>query len=66
MVKFREMLKRHNIQLPRGVSAGLSNEAMERMVAMTMRMERPLTNALGEGWRDILTREKIIDLYSRM
>lgn len=64
--KFRSMLKRHKITLPRNVCAGLDGAAMERMVEMTLRMERPLTNALGENWRDILTRERILDLYKAM
>lgn len=63
---FRTMLDRHGVRLPTNVTVGLSDEAMERMIAMTLRMERPLTNALGENWRDIMTREKIIELYRRM
>lgn len=64
--RFRGMLARHGISLPRKVTAGLSDEAMERMVAMTLRMERPLTNALGEHWRDVMTRDRIVALYRRM
>ena len=63
---FRKMLSRHNINLPTGICHSLEAEAMERMVAMTLRMERPLTNALGKGWRDLLTREKIFSLYEKM
>lgn len=64
--RFRGMLDRHGVSLPTNVVAGLSDEAMERMIAMTLLMERPLTNALGENWREILTRDKIIELYRRM
>jgi 3-deoxy-alpha-D-manno-octulosonate 8-oxidase len=60
------MLKRHGIVLPRGVTRSLSAEAMDRMVAMTLRMERPLTNALGENWREHMTRDRILELYGRM
>jgi len=66
IAKFRKMLDRHGVKLPKGVTRDLSDEAMERMVAMTLRMERPLTNALGDDWRDILTRDKIIALYEKM
>jgi 3-deoxy-alpha-D-manno-octulosonate 8-oxidase len=31
-----------------------------------LRMERPLTNALGENWKLILTPDKILQLYARM
>ena len=63
---FREMMNQHCINLPTNVCKTLDDEAMERMIAMTLRMERPLTNALGVGWRDLLTREKILSLYDRM
>ena len=64
--RFRSMLDRHNIVLPRGVCKALDVHAMERMVEMTLRMERPLTNALGANWKELLTREKILALYQRM
>ena len=64
--KFRDMLKLHNIDLPKNVCQGLSEEAINRMIDMTLRMERPLTNALGENWRNILTRDKIKELYLMM
>ncbi len=63
---FRRMLERHGIDLPEGCCLGLTDEALDRMVQMTLRMDRPLTNALGPRWRDHLTTERILDLYSRM
>lgn len=66
VVRFRSMLDRHNITLPVNVCATLDENAMERMVEMTLLMERPLTNALGAAWKEILTREKILFLYERM
>lgn len=66
VAKFRDMVVRHGIELPKGGPKTLDAEAVERMVAMTLRMERPLTNALGDDWRDILTPDRIIDLYMKM
>jgi 3-deoxy-alpha-D-manno-octulosonate 8-oxidase len=63
---FRKMLSMHNIELPRNVCSNLDDAAMERMVAMTLRMERPLTNALGPDWQTLLTPDKIRALYARM
>jgi 3-deoxy-alpha-D-manno-octulosonate 8-oxidase len=60
------MLSRHKIVLPQNVCKGLDDAAMDRMIDMTLRMERPLTNALGPEWKEILTREKIRDLYLQM
>ncbi len=64
--RFRTMLARHSIVLPSNVCQSLDDAAMERMVDMTLRMERPLTNALGDGWKDLFPREKIVALYRRM
>lgn len=64
--KFRNMLKIHNISLPANVCKSLDSNAIDRMVAMTLRMERPLTNALGENWKEILTPDKIINFYGGM
>ncbi|EMY76295.1 alcohol dehydrogenase, iron-dependent [Leptospira weilii serovar Ranarum str. ICFT] len=64
--RFREMLKIHKIQLPTNVCSSLDKPAMERMVNMTLKMERPLTNALGDNWKDKMTPEKIVSLYERM
>ena len=63
---FREMIKKHNIVLPKNIIAKVTPEMMEKMVGMTLLMEKPLTNSLGENWREILTREKIIELYKKM
>jgi 3-deoxy-alpha-D-manno-octulosonate 8-oxidase len=64
--KFREMLRIHHIELPQNVCKDMNEDAINRMIDMTLRMERPLTNALGENWKDIMTREKIRSLYMRM
>ena len=64
--EFREMMRLNEIELPRNVTQGISTSALESMIQMTRRMERPLTSALGPNWKDILTREKIAELYARM
>ncbi|MCZ8157110.1 MAG: iron-containing alcohol dehydrogenase family protein [Leptospira sp.] len=66
VTKFRNMLELHNITLPKKVCSALDSDAIDRMVAMTLRMERPLTNALGENWKSIFTAEKIKSLYAEM
>lgn len=66
VLKFRKMLKRHDIDLPKNVCTGMNEDAINRMIDMTLKMERPLTNALGDNWKEILTREKIKSLYLKM
>jgi 3-deoxy-alpha-D-manno-octulosonate 8-oxidase len=64
--RFRKMLILHNIHLPKNVCQGLSDQAINRMIDMTLLMERPLTNALGQNWKSLLTRDKIRELYLKM
>jgi len=63
---FRAMLKRHGIQLPAGITKGIKSDVMEKMIDITLLMEKPLCNALGDDWRQIFTRDKIRALYSKM
>ncbi len=64
--RFRTILRAHDICIPKGVCSGLDSDAMNRMVAMTMKMERPLINALGEDWQDRFTPGEISSLYESM
>ena len=63
---FRSMMQKHGISLPRGLAKGISPRMMEKMIDITLLMEKPLRNALGDGWRDLFTRERIRELYQRM
>lgn len=63
---FRRMAAHNGVTIPKGLPRRLPPDAMERMVAMTLRMEKPLTNALGPDWRRALPPERIVDLYNRM
>ena len=64
--RFREMRVRHGGEFPKDCCGDLDDAALDRMVQMTLRMERPLTNALGTNWREHLTPARILDLYARM
>ena len=64
--RYRQMLEKNMIRLPHDVCKTLDSMAMSRMVKMTLRMERPLANALGINWRERLTENMIRDLYIQM
>lgn len=66
VVEFKKMLKIHNIKLPKNVTKDLSKEEFLKMVNMTLKMEKPLKNALGDNWKHILTEDRIIKLYEKM
>ena len=64
--EFRQMMDKHQIELPRNLVADLSNDQIETMVDVALVLEPLWENALGPDWRKIATREKIRDLYLQM
>ena len=64
--EFRTMLTKQNVDLPSGVCSGLQDEDFKRLVAATVVHEKPLTNALGPGFRSVLTDEKVVEIFRRM
>ncbi len=66
VAEFRRMMTRSNIDLPRQLTAGIDDERMEKMVDVALVLEPLWENALGRRWREIMTREKIRELYLNM
>ncbi len=66
VTEFREMVKKHNIYIPENVTKDVDDETLEKMVDITLLMERPLNNALGDNWKEKFTRDTIKELYRRM
>ena len=63
---FKEMKDLHQIELPTGLCKGLTEEQLNTMMDISLSMEPLWENALGENWRQIMTREKLRELYLRM
>ena len=66
VAEFRLMTARHGIDLPRRLTANLSQAQFNTMADVALVMVPLWENALGDNWRDIMTRERIISLYSKM
>jgi 3-deoxy-alpha-D-manno-octulosonate 8-oxidase len=64
--EFRTMLDKQRVALPTGVCAGLGDAEFARLVAATVVHEKPLTNALGLGFRKVFTDDRVIDIFRRM
>ncbi|MCI0512180.1 iron-containing alcohol dehydrogenase family protein [candidate division KSB1 bacterium] len=60
---FKKMLALHQIQLPHHIAPNIDPALLEKMVDITLLMEKPLQNALGPDWRSIMTRDRIKELY---
>jgi 3-deoxy-alpha-D-manno-octulosonate 8-oxidase len=66
VLKFRQMIERHNITIPAGVTREVSPEQYDKMINLTYMLERDLISALGPDFKKILTPEKILELYEKM
>ena len=64
--EFRTMMNKQKVSLPVGVCANLSDEQYQRLVAATVVHAKPLTNALGPNFRDVLTDERVTEIFRRM
>ena len=61
---FRKMLQKNDITLPKSICKNINKEQLNRMIESTYRMERPLLSSLGENYKEILTEQKIKEIYS--
>ncbi len=66
VLTFRQMVDKHNIEIPAGVTRNLTSEQFDKMISLAYMLERDLISALGPDFKKILTPEKIIKLYEKM
>ena len=62
---FKQMKEKHNIVLPQGVCNDLPPEQLESMISVSLSLEPLWENALGSQWKQIMTRDKVRELYLR-
>lgn len=63
---FRQMVSKHNIEIPQRICSNLSPEQLETMVTVALGMVPLWENALGSNWDQIITPEKLKALYLKM
>jgi 3-deoxy-alpha-D-manno-octulosonate 8-oxidase len=66
VAEFKRMVEKQGVDIPRGICAGLSDEQFDTMIDVALFLEPLWENALGGGWRETATREKLRALYERM
>ncbi len=64
--EFKAMVARHNIELPKNLAAGWSEETVEAMVEVAIKLEHMWNHAFGENWQEVLDRDRIKNWYKRM
>lgn len=63
---FKEMKAKHNIELPLGICANLTDKEFDTMIDVALSLEPLWENAIGKNWKKTITREAIRELYEKM
>ena len=63
---FKAMKEKHNITLRQGICANLSDEDFDKMTAISLNLVPLWENALGKNWKQIITPDKLKELYQKM
>ncbi|WP_252941450.1 iron-containing alcohol dehydrogenase family protein [Roseivirga pacifica] len=63
---FKAMVDKHEIHIPKGICANLTDEQFDKMIDVAMFMAPLWENALGKNWKDTITRKKLREMYEKM
>ncbi len=64
--EFKRMVKKNNIEIPKHITRGLTDEQFETMINVSLGMKPLWENALGPEWEKIITRKKLRALYEQL
>lgn len=64
--EFNLMAEKQGIKIPKGIAANLDEETYKKLYNSTVIHEKPLSNALGENFKEILSYEKVKEIFKRM
>ena len=64
--EFTEMTKKHNIQLPKGISKKWSEETITAMANVSIKLEHMWNHAIGLDWKSKITLDTVKDLFRRL
>jgi 3-deoxy-alpha-D-manno-octulosonate 8-oxidase len=63
---FKAMVEAHGINVPKGLCRDLSEAQYRALYEATIVHAKPLANALGDGFKSVLTYDKVVDIFRRM
>ncbi len=64
--EFHKMVQTQSIVIPRGICSALSEEQHQKLFEATIIHEKPLSNALGEDYKKVLTPDKVRAIFESM
>ncbi len=63
---FKKMVEKFEVEIPKNVCSGLSEDEMNKMVQVALNLAPLWENALGKNWRELMTENKVRELYEKM
>lgn len=63
---FKEMVKKHQIDIPKGICKNLTDEQMDSMISVALSLTPLWENALGPNWQETITYDKLKTLYKKL
>jgi len=64
--EFNLMAKKQGIKIPKEIASNLDEETYQKLYNSTVIHEKPLSNALGDNFKEILSYEKVKEIFKRM
>jgi 3-deoxy-alpha-D-manno-octulosonate 8-oxidase len=64
--EFKKMVAQNNIDIPQGVTKGLTDEQFDKMIDVSLGMAPLWENALGVSWKEQMTRERLRAIYEKL
>jgi len=64
--EFWKMVEKQNVNIPEGICSQVNETGFKALYEASIVHAKPLTNALGENYKSILTFEKVTDLFKKM
>jgi len=64
--QFWGMVKKQNINIPRGICLNLTDEVYKKIYDAILIHEKPLTNALGLNYKEILSYKEVVQILKKM
>ncbi len=64
--EFKAMSQKQGIEVPSGIASSLDEDTYIKLYNSTVIHEKPLSNALGDEFKNVLTYEKVKEIFKRM
>jgi len=64
--EFETMICKQGVYIRNGICRNLSSDQLSQLYRATIIHEKPLSNALGEEFKSVLSKDKVINIFSRM